>query len=119
MMLNFKHIGRQIKKARSNKKITQAALAEQVEMSTTYISHIETAKKQASLEVIVRLANALDVTVDQLLCGHLNSDPLEYHTDMKKILSDCTSYEKVIICEIALATKKILHENQWLKTKNL
>ena len=45
MVLNFKHIGRQIKKARSNKKITQAALAEQVEMSATYISHIENAKK--------------------------------------------------------------------------
>lgn len=117
-MLNFKHIGRQIKKARSNKKMTQAALAELVEMSTTYISHIESAKKQASLEVIVRLANALDVTVDHLLCGHLSSDPLEYHADLKEILIDCSIYEKELICEIALTVKKILHENQWQNTKN-
>lgn len=117
MMLNFDYIGRQIKKARSNKNITQAALAEQIEMSTTYISHIESAKKQASLEVIVRLANALDVTVDHLLCGHLNSDPLEYHSDLKEILSGCTSYEKEIICEVALTVKKILQEHQWLNNK--
>ncbi|MCL2547308.1 MAG: helix-turn-helix domain-containing protein [Oscillospiraceae bacterium] len=46
MSLNFKLIGRRIKGARKLKQMSQAELAEQINMSVPYISHIETATKQ-------------------------------------------------------------------------
>jgi len=82
-------------------------------MSVTYISHIETARKQASLEALVRIAYVLDVTVDPILNGNQTSDPAEYRADLAQLLDDCTNCEKRIIYEIALSAKKSLRDNKW------
>ena len=42
-------------------------LAELTDLSISYISHIETAKKKPSLESILKIVNALNVTVDELM----------------------------------------------------
>jgi transcriptional regulator with XRE-family HTH domain len=118
MSLNFNLIGRRIKESRTHKHMSQAELAERVDMSVSYISHIETAKKQASLDSLVRIANVLGVTVDHMLNGNQSNDSTEYRTDLEQLVEGCTSYEKRIIYEIALATKKSLHDNKWLQHKN-
>jgi len=118
MSINFKFIGMRIKETRIRNQMSQAGLAERIDMSATYISRIETAKKQASLEVLVRIANVLGVTVDYLLNGNQANDSAEYLTDLTRLIEDCTSYEKRIIYEIASATKKSLLENKWLQHKD-
>lgn len=118
MALNFKIIGRRIRELRLQKRMSQADLAERIGMSATYISHIETAKKHASLESLVRTADVLGVTVDHLLTGNQANDPAEYKTDLVQLLEDCTSCEKRIIYEIASAAKKSLYNNKWLQCKN-
>lgn len=115
MSINFMLIGLRIKELRIQKRMSQAALAEHIDMSATFISHIEAAKKQASLESLVRIANAFGVTVDHLLTGNQTNDSAGYRTDMAHLLDDCTSYEKQIIYDVALAMKKSLHENERLR----
>ena len=117
MSLNYKLIGRRIKEARSQKQMSQAELAEQTDMSASYISLIETGKKKASLESLVRIANALSVTVDYMLSGNQTNNPSEYQEDMILLLEGCTSYEKRIIYEIASATKKSLRDNKCLQSE--
>ena len=68
MGLNYKHIGRRIREERIRTGMSQEKLAELADSSPQYISHIENARKKASLEMIVRVANALDVSV-QMRCG--------------------------------------------------
>ena len=118
MSLNFKIIGLRIKESRLQKRISQAGLAERIDMSVSYISHIETAKKKASLESLVRIANALEVTVDHMLNGNQTSDPAEYRIELVQLLEGCTSYEKRIIYEIVSAVKTSLRENKWLQCKD-
>ncbi len=118
MVVNIKIIGRRVKESRIQKHMSQADLAERIDMSVTYISHIETAKKQASLESLVRIADVLGVTVDNLLNGNQANDATEYRTELAQLFEGCTSYEKRIIYEIASATKKSLLENKWLQNKN-
>lgn len=117
MALNSKFIGRMIKESRIQKQMSQAVLAELIDMSVTYISYIETAKKQASLEALVRIADVLEVTVDNLLNGNLANDSTEYKTELAQLFEDCSSYEKRIVYEIALAAKKSLVENRELQSK--
>ena len=112
MSLNYKLIGRRVKEVRRQKQMSQAELAEQTDMSVSYISLVETGKKQASLETLVRIANALGVTVDHMLIGNQTNNPVEYHIDMVRLMEDCTRYEKRIIYEIASAAKKSLRENE-------
>ena len=68
MELDYKAIGKRIKIARIKADLTQERLAEMVEISPTHISNIETGTTRVSLSAIVSLANALSVTVDDLLC---------------------------------------------------
>ena len=112
MSLNYIIIGRRVKESRLKKGISQAILAEQINMSVSYISRIETAKKQASLEALVRISNVLGTTMNHLLKGNLTNDYKEYQVDLIRLMEGCTKYEKRIIYEIAFAAKKSLLENR-------
>ena len=117
MSLNFKLIGRRIKEVRTSKRMSQAELAEQIDMSVPYISHIETATKQASLTTLVLIANTLGVTADTLLIGNQINDKAEYHLVMTHLIDDCNSEESRFIYEMASAAKSSLRNNCWLQPR--
>lgn len=118
MSINFNIIGRRVRECRLHNHMSQAELAEHIDMSVAYISQIETAKKQASLESLVRISNVLGVTVDNLLNGNQKNDEYEYRIDLERLIEGCTSYEIRIIYEISYAIKKSLRENNWLQFRN-
>ena len=53
--VNHKQIGYRIKEVREQNNFSQAQLAEETELSISYISQIEKAKRKASLESIIRI----------------------------------------------------------------
>lgn len=114
MHVDFMLIGRRVKEIRKQLCITQAQLAEMTDLSISYISHIETAQKKASLESLVRIADALGITVDEILNGNQLNNPTEYQTDIDLIMADCTQPEKRLMYEIIQATKGILRNNNWM-----
>lgn len=118
MELNYKRIGYRIKTVRKKRCISQEILAEQVNLSTPYISHIERAVKHASLETIVKIADSLEVTVDQLLYGNQKNNRCEYEPEFAELLSDCSSYEKCIIFNTVSAIKNSLRANKDLFFKS-
>lgn len=67
MILDYLKIGPRLRKARKDKKLTQAQLAEEADLSNNYISNIERGTSIPSLETFVMLCNALDVTADMML----------------------------------------------------
>lgn len=111
MAINYERIGKRVQQLRKMKKLSQADLAERTEMSVSYISHIETAIKKASLESIVRIANVLDVTVDQLLNGNQTSNQDEYKSELHDIIADCNGYERGVIHDVAMAVKQSMREH--------
>ncbi len=68
-MLNLKEIGNRIKKYRKQKGFTQAQLAEIIDISTIHMSHLETGSVAMSLECMIKVCNALEVSPDDLLIG--------------------------------------------------
>ena len=66
--MDMTSIGRNIRHFRNLKNISQESLAEKTDLSTNYISMIERGEKVPSLTSLIRIANALDVTSDMLLC---------------------------------------------------
>ena len=113
MDINFKLIGKRIKEVRKQRSLTQANLAELTGMSNSYISYIETAKKQASLESLVQISNALGVTVDELLCGNQLYSPTDYQTDIDLLMDDCSLLERRFIYELISVAKYIIRNNGW------
>jgi len=67
MIINLKPIGKIIKMIRKSKCMIQAQLAELTDMSDVFISRIETGVKIASLTSLIKIAVALNVTIDKLV----------------------------------------------------
>lgn len=113
MSVNFKLIGKRIQEVRKQQEMTQAELAALTDMSDSYISYIETAKKQASLESLVRISNALGITVDELLSGNQLHNPTDYQTDIDLLMEDCSLLERRFIYELISVAKYIIRNNGW------
>ena len=113
MNVNLKLIGKRIQEVRKQQEMTQAELAALTDMSDSYISYIETAKKQASLESLVRISNALGITVDELLSGNQLHNLTDYQTDIDLLMEDCSLLERRFIYELISVAKYIIRNNGW------
>ena len=83
------------------------------DLSISYISHIENAKRKASLESIIRIVNALGITVDELLAGVQMNNPTAYQTDIDILMENCSENEKRFIYELIKAILESIHKNGW------
>ena len=60
--------GEELKRLRAEKRVTQRALAEKIDVDFSYISKIETGSLEPpSEEVIIKIANVLDTNKDDLI----------------------------------------------------
>ena len=115
MELDYKAIGKRIKIARIKADLTQERLAEMVEISPTHMSNIETGTTRVSLTAIVSLANALSVTVDDLLCDSVVKAQVQFEKDIAEILADCDEYEIRMVKDMAQALKETLRRDAHLR----
>ena len=115
MELDYKAISKRIKIARIKADLTQERLAEMVEISPTHMSNIETGTTRVSLTAIVSLANALSVTVDDLLCDSVVKSKVQFEKDIAGILADCDEYEIRMVKDMAQALKETLRWDAHLR----
>lgn len=111
--IDHKQIGNRIKEVREQNDYSQAKLAEETDLSVSYISHIENAKRKASLESIVRIVNVLGITVDELLAGVQLHNPTDYQTDIDLLMAECSPDEKRFIFELVKTSIDIIRRNEW------
>ena len=97
MSVNFTIVGKRVKEVRKRKNLSQAQLAERADLSTQYVSQIETAKKQASLQSLVNISNALEISLDELLAGNQVNKPTEYVLEVNEVFLDCSKFEKRVM----------------------
>ena len=65
--MDYKRLGERIREERLRLHLTQAQLAEAIDISDTYMGSIERGERSLTLDTLVRLVNRLGVTVDYLL----------------------------------------------------
>lgn len=103
--MNYKDIGRRIRKYRKLKNLSQEQLAEKVEISVPHMSHIETGSTKLSLQVLVDISIALDVNTDDLI---FENKPQTMINQIIKTLSDCNENQIEFITSIVKSTKDAL-----------
>lgn len=117
MPLNYILLGKRIKDARYKRKLSQAALAEIIDKSPTYVSYLESGIKCPSLYTLVQIANALQVSADYLLAESLNSPIQVDFSEFNDIFIDCNPYERRVIIESARALKVAMREYHFLSKR--
>ena len=108
MQLDYVMIGNRIREIRKSKKWTQEILAEKSGIEPSNISHIERAATKLSLQTLVSIANALEVSADDLLYGNLEKSSHVSAKIINELLSDCTPDELVSLAEVLKTTKTVL-----------
>jgi len=76
-------LGEAIKKARNEKKLTQAALAELIGVSTNHVQNLENGRKKPSYESFISLIDALDISIDALL-----TDPDDRALELRNMINN-------------------------------
>lgn len=112
-MINYMTIGRRVRDARRKQRMCQAELAFRVGVTTSYISYIETGYKHMSLETLIHIANALEVTADVFLADCLDKHLLASEAEFSLILEDCSLYESRVIIDMARELKRVMRENKF------
>lgn len=97
--MDYVALGKNIKKRRLLLGLRQEDLAEKCVYSTSHIGAIETARTIPSLETIIRIANALDVTVDELLYESIDQKEGIYLRDMERRIEQLPLSAKIKACE--------------------
>lgn len=70
--MDYKKLGNRIREERRHLNLTQAQLAEDIDISDTYMGAIERGERSLSLDTLVRLVNRLGVSVDYLLADFVS-----------------------------------------------
>ena len=96
--MNFLALGTRIKNKRLEKNLTQEQLAEKVDLSAVYIGQIERGERKMTIQTLVKLANVLETSIEELLSdsteGNLNAKLNELLEVAKKL--DISDLDKVI-----------------------
>ncbi len=72
--MNYEQLGANIRENRIKKNISIAVLAEKSGISTNFLGKIERAQSIPSLETLVSVSNALEISVDLLLGNCINDN---------------------------------------------
>ena len=111
--------GKRIRDFRIQNHMTQAQFAENLDVSTNFISEIETGKKGVSLEMLHRLHQQYHLSADYLLFGRECTAPFEYTSS--EFLSSLSAEDIPVVIEYLEATLKLkkIEKKETLRNRTL
>lgn len=108
MELDYCAIGTRIKERRTKKKWTQEMLASAVGISNPHMSNIERGRTKVSLGTLTDIANALDTTLDELICDNLVRGKVVFDEEISQELKECNEEDIRIVYDMVKALVKSL-----------
>ncbi|OLN30113.1 helix-turn-helix domain-containing protein [Desulfosporosinus metallidurans] len=112
MELNYSDIGTRIKNERIRQNMSQERLAELTGLSNTHTSHVETGNTKVSLPTLVKIANTLSVSLDDLVCDSLIKAKDVFENEITQEVKDCDEYEIRVIADTIKALKETLRKRK-------
>ena len=108
--MDYKKLGERIREERLKRNLTQAQLAEEVDISDTYMGAIERGERSLTLDTLVkldtlvRLVNRLGVTVDYLLVDSVTNNDENVVNQFRQIIDNQPAERK----QMALGVLRVI-----------
>ena len=80
--------GDNLKRIRKKMKLTQQGMADRMDISRSYLSDLENAKRSTSINTVLYIAKTLDISVNELVNDKLELDKDEYNKKKFKFISN-------------------------------
>lgn len=97
--MDYVALGKNIKKYRRIAELTQEDLADFCDCSTSHIGQVENAKTVPSLEMTIRIANALHISIDRLVNNDYKNPEYIYLKDISERIEKYSVAKRILICE--------------------
>lgn len=107
----YQYIGSRIREIRLQKNISQEKLAERANYSITHVSHIENGSTKLSVMALIKIANALEVNADMILCDCVLHSGETFKNEITHLIDGCDERQLRIIADMTKALKNALEKN--------
>lgn len=84
--MDYRRLGERIREERLRLNLTQAQLAEDIDISDTYMGAIERGERSLTLGTLVRLVNRLGVSVDYMLADSVSDSDSNILNQFRQIM---------------------------------
>ena len=101
MDIDYDVIGKRIKQARMKKGLSQENLADELDISTAFLSRVETGKSQINLRRLLQVGKVLDVPPEELISGTYIYSERYLDREMSDILLKCSPKAQQLIYKMA------------------
>ncbi|MBQ8164673.1 MAG: helix-turn-helix transcriptional regulator [Clostridia bacterium] len=101
MNIDFSIIGQRIKQKRKANGLTQEILAELLSVTVGYVSQIERGRVKVNLEMLGKIAAALDCDPGYFVSGTASSQTTYLSAEIQKRFDRMNSTDKKMLLEIA------------------
>ena len=110
MAIDSIDIGKRIKQFRLKKKLSQEELGGRIGVSRKHLSKIEVGERAPTLDLLILIANELDVSADDLLVDNLEHTSSSVGQELHAILQDCHPAKKEMLIKILKFMKELFRE---------
>ena len=104
------NIGRRIREARRACGMTQVQLAEAAGISATHLGDIETGRSSFTVDVLLKIVRALNVSADSLLLTAVPDATAVHSRELEKLFADCTEDEIAAILKFSGELKQTIKD---------
>lgn len=107
MQIDYVALGQKIRTERQKHNFSQEKLAEMCNISTAFLGHIERGTRKMSLETLVVLSNALNISIDYLLLNDLSESNAMLSAIISQIQNAPADKEKQFLNIIKILSQNI------------
>jgi transcriptional regulator with XRE-family HTH domain len=109
--IDYAELGKRIRAERRKQDLTQEKLAEMADISDSFMGHIERGGRTLSIETLAKLANALNLSIEYIVCGEFNYQPDMLPTEIIEALNRMSESQRKAFLNIMKTLAA--HSDMW------
>ena len=109
--IDYKELGKRIRAERLKQNLTQEKLAEMANISDSFMGHIERGGRTLSIETLTKLANALNLNIEYIICGEFHYQPDMLPTEILDALNRMSSSQRKVF--LSMMKTLAAHPDMW------
>lgn len=109
--VNYENVGNKIRERRNFLKVTQENLANDINVSASFISDIENGRRKMSLETMIKISIALKTSLDYFVLDNVKDVKLKNnikYDELKNILGTVDEKKESVFLDFAINSAKFL-----------
>lgn len=109
--VNYEDVGNKIRERRNFLKVTQESLANDINVSASFISDIENGRRKMSLETMIKISIALKTSLDYFVLDNVKDIKTKNNIkfdELKNILETVDEKKESIFLDFAINSAKFL-----------